>query len=92
MPEMHVRLRRPDGTTERVYSPSLVLAEYLEEGTMYPLDDFGRRTRAALTEASERVRAKYGFPCSRAAASLAGVEARLARQTGGGVLVEAIER
>lgn len=92
MPEMHVRLRWPDGTADRVYSPSLVLAEYLEEGATYPLDDFARRTRTALTEASERVRAKYGFPCSRAAASLAGIEARIAGQAGGEVLVEALER
>ncbi|MCD2185900.1 MSMEG_0570 family nitrogen starvation response protein [Actinomycetospora soli] len=92
MPEMHVRLRWPDGTTDRVYSPSLVLAEHLEEGAAYPLEEFGRRSREALTEASERVRAAYGFPCGRAAASLAGIEARLARQSGGEVVVEAIER
>ncbi|MDL5158819.1 MSMEG_0570 family nitrogen starvation response protein [Actinomycetospora termitidis] len=92
MPEMHARLRWPDGTTERVYSPSLVLAEYLEEGGRYPLEDFARRSREALTEASERVRAKYGFPCSRAAASLAGIEAAVARQRDGEVLVEALER
>jgi uncharacterized repeat protein (TIGR04042 family) len=94
MPEMHVRLRWPDGTRERVYSPSLVLAEHLAEGTAYPLDDFARRSREALTEASERVRAKYGFPCSLAAASLAGIEARVARYSdgaGGEVLVEAVE-
>lgn len=92
MPEMYARLRWPDGTTDRVYSPSLVLAEYLEEGTAYPLDEFRRRTRTALTEASDRVRARYGFPCSRAAASLAGIESRLARLTDGEVLVEALER
>lgn len=92
MPEMHVRLRWPDGSTDRVYSPSLVLADHLEEGAAYPLEEFGRRSRVALTEASERVRAKYGFPCGRAAASLAGIEARLAGQSGGEVVVEAIER
>jgi uncharacterized repeat protein (TIGR04042 family) len=92
MPEMHVRLRWPDGTRERVYSPSLVLAEHLEPGVAYPLDDFARRSRAALTEAGERVRAKYGFPCSRAAASLAGIEARVRTYAAGGeVVVEAVE-
>ncbi|MCD2195912.1 MSMEG_0570 family nitrogen starvation response protein [Actinomycetospora endophytica] len=91
MPEMHVRLRWPDGTRERVYSPSLVLAEHLDAGTAYPLEDFARRSREALTEASERVRAKYGFPCSRAAASLAGIEARVRRYGEGDVLVEAVE-
>lgn len=91
---MHVRLRWPDGTRERVYSPSLVLAEHLAEGTAYTLDDFARRSRDALTEASERVRAKYGFPCARAVASPAGIEARVrqySRGTGGEVLVEAVE-
>ncbi|MEJ2871388.1 MSMEG_0570 family nitrogen starvation response protein [Actinomycetospora sp. OC33-EN08] len=96
MPEMHARLRWPDGSTERVYSPSLVLAEHLDEGAAYSLDEFGRRARAALTEASERVRARYGFPCGRAAASLASVEARIARhrvgEVVGPVVVEALER
>jgi uncharacterized repeat protein (TIGR04042 family) len=92
MPEMHARLRWPDGTRDRVYSPSLVLAEHLAEGTAYPVEDFARRSREALTEASERVRAKYGFPCSLAAASLAGIEARVRQYPQGGeVLVEALE-
>jgi uncharacterized repeat protein (TIGR04042 family) len=91
MPEMHVRLRWPDGTRERVYSPSLVLAEHLEAGVAYPLDDFARRSRVALTEAGERVRARYGFPCTRAAASLAGIEARVRTYAAGEVLVEAVE-
>jgi uncharacterized repeat protein (TIGR04042 family) len=92
MPEMHARLRWPDGTRDRVYSPSLVLAEHLAEGTAYPVEDFARRSREALTEASERVRAKYGFPCSLAAASLAGIEARVRQYPQGGeVVVEALE-
>jgi uncharacterized repeat protein (TIGR04042 family) len=91
MPEMHVRLRWPDGTRDRVYSPSLVLAEHLDEGASYPLDDFARRSREALTEAGERVRAKYGVPCGRAAASLAGIEARVSQYDGGDVVVEAVE-
>ena len=74
MPEMHVRLRWPDGTRDRVYSPSLVLAEHLDEGASYP-----------------RVRARYGVPCGRAAASLAGIEARVRQYEGGDVLVEAVE-
>lgn len=92
MPEMYAHLRWPDGTRERVYSPSLVLAEHLDEGAAYPLADFAHRSRTALTEASERVRARYGFPCGRAAASLAGIEARVASFGTGDVLVEALER
>jgi len=94
MPEMHVLLRWPDGVGQRVYSPSLVLAEHLGEGEAYPIDELARRCREALTEASERVRATYGFPCGRAAASLAAVEERARRCRGAGegeVVVVAVE-
>ena len=79
MPEVHARLRWPDGTRARCYSPSLVLTEHLEEGASYPVGEFVGRARAALTEASDRVRAEYGFPCRLAAASLAGIEGEAAR-------------
>ena len=97
MPEMQARLVWPDGAHQRCYSPSLVLAEHLEAGVGYPVDEFVRRTREALTEASERVRAKYGFPCSRAAAALADVQRHADRCTAGGgrdgeVLVEGFDR
>ena len=71
MPEVHVRWRWPDGSARRCYSPSLVVTEHLEPGTTYPVDDFVARAHTALTEASDRVRTLYGFPCSRAAATLA---------------------
>jgi uncharacterized repeat protein (TIGR04042 family) len=80
MPEVHVRLRWPDGTARRYYSPSLVLTEHVEEGAAYPVTDLVSRARTALVEASERVRAKYGFPCGKAAASLAAIERDAARQ------------
>ena len=95
MPEMHATVRWPDGSRARCYSPSLVLAEHLEEGASYALDDFVGRVRAALTEASERVRVKYGFPCRRAAAALAGIEdeaRRFAASTDPRVTVEQFER
>ena len=79
MPEMHVHLRWPDGSAQRVYSPSLVLTDHLDEGASYAVEDLVPRLRTALTEASNRVRASYGFPCTRAAASLAAVETRAAR-------------
>ncbi len=90
---MHVHLRWPDGSAQRVYSPSLVLTDHLDEGASYPIEDLLPRMRTALTEASNRVRASYGFPCTRAAASLAAVESRAARYAGGDVaVVEAFER
>ena len=75
MPEMRFRIAWPDGSTETCYSPSLVIKDYFAVGQTYPLADFLARSRTALTIASERVRAKYGYPCSRALAQLARIEA-----------------
>ena len=68
MPEMTVQVRWPDGLFRRYYSPSLVLHDHLAPGT-YRVDDFRSRATTALDEASARVRAKYGFACTSAAAS-----------------------
>jgi uncharacterized repeat protein (TIGR04042 family) len=75
MPAMHYRLRWPDRSETTCYSPSLVIKDYFEPGTAYPLADFMQRIRAATHIASERVRAKFGFHCSRAADQLAQIEA-----------------
>jgi uncharacterized repeat protein (TIGR04042 family) len=75
MPEMHYRLRWPDGDEQTCYSPSLVIQDFFQPGTAYPLPDFLQRIRSATHIASERVRAKYGFACSRANAQLAQIEA-----------------
>ena len=74
MPEMHVRVRWPDGAETRCYSPSLVIADHLALGATYPVPDFVARTKNALAIASERVRARYGYPCSRAIAQSASIE------------------
>ncbi|WP_419759235.1 MSMEG_0570 family nitrogen starvation response protein [Acidisoma sp.] len=76
MPEMIFDIRWPDDATEACYSPSLVVREHLAVGVAYPLPEFVARCRTALGIASERVEAKYGFPCSRAMAQLARLEAR----------------
>jgi uncharacterized repeat protein (TIGR04042 family) len=78
MPEMHFRIRWPDGTPETCYSPSLVIKDYFAVGTTYALADFLKRSRTALNIASERVRAKYGWPCRRAIAQLARIESAAA--------------
>jgi len=78
MPEMTFDIRWPDDTDEACYSPSLVVREHLAVGADYPLPEFLGRCRTALQIASDRVQAKYGFPCSRAAAQLARLEARAA--------------
>lgn len=79
MPEMRFEVRWPDGATELCYSPSLVIKDHLAAGGRYALADFLARSRTALTIASERVREKYGFPCSRALGQLARIEAAAAR-------------
>jgi uncharacterized repeat protein (TIGR04042 family) len=67
---MTVTVRWPDGRVTDCYSPSLVMHDHLAPGTTYRVDDFARRSATALAEASERVRARYGFACTASAASL----------------------
>jgi uncharacterized repeat protein (TIGR04042 family) len=74
MPEMWFRVSWPDGSETENYSPSLVIRDYFKFGESYALDDFLQRIRAALQIASDRVEAKYGFPCSRARATLSAIE------------------
>jgi len=76
MPEMRMSIRWPDGAEESCYSPSSVLKEYFRVGQSYALADFRDRSRAAFAIASERVQAKFGFPCTRAAGQLARIEER----------------
>jgi uncharacterized repeat protein (TIGR04042 family) len=94
MPEMLFHIRWPDGATERCYSPSLVIKEHLAVGATYDVAEFLRRSRAALTIASNRVRERYGFACSRATGQLARLEAAAARfdaASNGGVTVVSFE-
>lgn len=79
MPVMHFRVRWPDASETRCYSPSLVVQDFLAPGQRYALEDFLLRTREALGIASERVRAKYGFACSQAMDQLAEIEHIAAR-------------
>lgn len=78
MPEMRFIVRWPDGRREECYSPSLVIRDHLAEGSSYPVTDFVARSRTALTIASDRVEAKYGYPCSLARGQLARIEATAA--------------
>jgi uncharacterized repeat protein (TIGR04042 family) len=82
MPAMHYRLRWPDGSETRCYSPSLVVREHLAAGTSYTLPEFLQRIRIVTRIASDRVAAKYGFACSRAADELLRIEAQAGRFAG----------
>lgn len=81
MPETRFTVRWPDGRTEQLYSPSTVVRDYLTAGASYPLEDFTRRCRIALEEASVRVEAKYGFRCTSADDQLARIERRVSTFT-----------
>ena len=91
MPERYVLVRWPDGPAQRIYSPSTVVEDYFSAGQLLPVQDFVDRSREALTIASDRVAAAYGFPCSRAARSLAEIAALAAAHPAGHVAVEGIE-
>lgn len=78
MPEMHFRVRWPNGQVDECYSPSYVIEEHLSVGQEYTVEDFVSRVRAALRVASERVFARYGFECSSALDQLRAVEATAA--------------
>ncbi|HXK17999.1 MAG TPA: MSMEG_0570 family nitrogen starvation response protein, partial [Polyangiaceae bacterium] len=72
---MHFRVKWPSGEVEDCYSPSYIVEEHLNEGADYDVDDFVSRVRTALSIASERVFARYGFECSSALDQLRAVEA-----------------
>ena len=79
MPEMHFQVRWPDGHVDNCYSPSLVVREHLRVGASYPLPEFLHRVHTALQQASERVRIKYGHPCTRALGQWSAIEATAQR-------------
>lgn len=66
MPETHFTIVWPDGVEDRCYSPSTIVYSHFSEGDQLPLKEFMDRVDRALSEASERVRARYGYACSSA--------------------------
>jgi uncharacterized repeat protein (TIGR04042 family) len=76
MPEIRFQIQWPDGSQATCYSPSLIVKEYFTPNSDYELDDFVQRSRTALTIASDRVQAKYGFPCGLAIGQLQEIETK----------------
>ncbi|MCZ4499109.1 MAG: hypothetical protein JWQ74_1662 [Marmoricola sp.] len=74
MPEMTFSVRWPDGREVPCYSPSLVMHDFLDVGRSYTVADFATRSSTALEIASSRVREKFGFACTSAAATLAEIQ------------------
>ncbi|MCX7060486.1 MAG: MSMEG_0570 family nitrogen starvation response protein [Gammaproteobacteria bacterium] len=94
MPEVHFRVRWPDHTATRCYSPSTTIRRTLGAGRSFPLSEFVEISRAALEKGSERVRRKHGFACGRAEMQIAIIEsfaARYANQPDAQVTIEAYE-
>jgi uncharacterized repeat protein (TIGR04042 family) len=79
MPELRFTIRWPDGAGETCYSPSTIIRDHFIPGTAYPLSEFLSRSRVALNAASERVRQRYGSPCSLALGQLSRIETTAAR-------------
>jgi uncharacterized repeat protein (TIGR04042 family) len=79
MPAMCYRLVWPDRSESDCYSPSLVVKDYLAVGASYPMPEFLRRVRLITAIASERVRAKFGYACSRAQDQLEQIEQEAVR-------------
>ncbi|MFM1798282.1 MAG: hypothetical protein RLZZ117_560 [Cyanobacteriota bacterium] len=65
MPEVVLQLCWPDGQASTFYSPSTVIYEFFKPGDTLSIAELEQRGLAALTAASERVRARYGFSCTR---------------------------
>jgi uncharacterized repeat protein (TIGR04042 family) len=82
MPEMRFQIEWPDGSQVVCYSPSLIVKEYFTPDQSYDLLDFVARSQTALTIASDRVKAKYGFPCGLALGQLQEIEATAAKYEG----------
>jgi uncharacterized repeat protein (TIGR04042 family) len=74
MPEMSFRIVWPDASEVDYYSPSLIVRDYFATGERLALPTFLQRAREAMSIASDRVQQKYGFPCSRARATIAAIE------------------
>ena len=73
MPEMYFDVQWPDGSQQSCYSPSSVIQDFFQPGTEYSVNDFVSLSEQALTQASERVKNKYGYYCSSAADQLASI-------------------
>ena len=66
MPEVELQLEWPDGVTTQFYSPSTVILKHLAPGQTLSVAELRQRASLGLQQASERVRARYGFACTRA--------------------------
>jgi uncharacterized repeat protein (TIGR04042 family) len=74
MPEFRVSVKLPDGEVRDCCSPSSVVASFFQPGQTVSWGEFLSRSQTALRAAQERVRQRYGFACSSAAAEAQSLE------------------
>ena len=79
MPEINFQIQWPDGAEETCYSPSLVVKKYFTPGEEYELTEFVDLSRTALNIASDRVKAAYGFACSKALGQIQQIESKASK-------------
>ena len=70
MPSVNITVKWPNGELNDYYSPSTIVYEFFQAGQQLAATDFLSQSEQALSAASERVRARYGFACSSAMDSL----------------------
>lgn len=61
MPETPFTVELPDGTRHQCYSPSSIVKKYFVPDQTLHVAEFVENASDALTEASRRVQAKFGF-------------------------------
>ena len=66
MPEIYMQIEWPDNRMDQVYSPSSIIADFFKKGESLPLSAFENKVVEALHQASNRVRAKFGYECTSA--------------------------
>lgn len=79
MPSVYFNVVWPDESRSQCYSPSTVIKQFLVEGESYEVEIFMEKVREGLTQASEKVREKYGYSCSAAADQLKTIEELVAK-------------
>ena len=65
MPEVVLQLCWPDGDASSFYSPSTVIYDFFKPGDTLSIAELEQKALAALQQASQRVRTRYDFACTR---------------------------
>lgn len=66
MPVTYITIEWPNNEKDEIYSPSSVIIDFFSIGENININDFLVRCNEGLSEASERVRQKFGFACTSA--------------------------